>query len=477
MSHASPTIQAGASAPFPLTAHVAQFAVESRYEDLPDDVLVRGRVHMLDTLGLSLAGAVAPASEIMRDYLSGLGALRTDAQVFGTAMRAPARFAALLNGLSIHMDDYDDTNPPAGPGRGGGVHASASILAAVLAIAEREKISGRDVVTAYHVGVEIAAKLNTAISQKHYDSGHHNTGTINGLGVAAAVCRLLGADVDTTARAMGLAASQASGLRENFGTMTKPFHAGHAAECGLVSAELAMRGFSAAPNILEAPRGFFAVGGGYDEAAMVGKLGAPWAIVDPGSWLKPFPCGALTHAAMSLMLDLVEEHRIAPDQIEKIAVKTNKRLVGVLLHGQPADGLQAKFSLPFGLAVIALRGKAGLGEFTDEVVAVPEVKAMIGKVEHTAYETAGPDYRDVTSFLEVMLKDGQVIAGRVDFGKGSPSRPMTYEDVSRKVRDCADYVGWPGEKTKRLIALVQSIESLQDLGPLVETLARTPATE
>ncbi|MEX2642379.1 MAG: MmgE/PrpD family protein, partial [Acetobacterales bacterium] len=418
-----------------LTRHVAEFVVATRAGDLPTEVVELGKTHILDALGLSLSGMATAAGEILSRYVADQGCTGGGASVLGTGLKTIPRFAAFANGTCMHMDDFDDTNPPAVAGRNGGVHATVSALAGALAIAERDGRSGQDLLTAVMVGTEVTAKLNHASSPRHYESGFHATGTLNGFGTAAAVARLLGADAAAVQRSIGLAASQSSGLRENFGTMTKPFHAGHAAECGLVAADLVTRGFTAAENVLEAPRGFFsATGGAWDPAPIIGRMGNPWAIADPGTWLKPYPSGALNHPAMTLLSDLIAEHDIEPAQVKKVTVTTNRRFLNVLLHGQPSDGLQAKFSLPFCLAILILRRRAGLAEYTDEVVALPEVKEMIGRIEHVAYDDAKPDYTSVTTFLDIELADGRRIGGRADFGRGNPKRRMTFNEVAEKAR-------------------------------------------
>jgi 2-methylcitrate dehydratase PrpD len=458
---------------FPLTAHIAAFAAAARFEDLPEEVVEAGRTHMLDTLGLGLSGAAAPTSHIIRKYLLGLGGATGESRVLGSDMRVVPRFAAFANATAMHVDDFDDTNVPAATGWAGGVHASVSVLAAALAVAEREGASGAELTVAYHVGTEIVAKLNSAMAPQHYENGFHTTGTLNGFGAAAATGRLMRADASAIARAFGLAASQSSGLRVNFGTMAKPFHAGHAAECGVVAAELAALGFTAAENILEADQGFFlASAGGYDESAIIDRLGQPWALIDPGSWLKPFPSGAVSHPGMTLMVDLAAKHDLQPSQIAKVKVITNKRFMSVLAFKRPADATQAKFSLPFGLAAILLRGRAGLAEYTDAFVKAPETQAMIARIEHLAYEQPEAGYSNATTLIEIEMKDGRIIRGRADYGRGSPRRRMSFDDVAEKFRGCADYVEWPRERIENTIRFVRELEKLPDIRVVTAALAR-----
>jgi 2-methylcitrate dehydratase PrpD len=273
---------------------------------------------------------------------------------------------------------------------------------------------------------------------------------------------------------LGIAGSLSAGLRENFGTMMKPFHAGRAAESGVIAAEFAALGFTATPQILEAPRGFFrAAGGGYDEGAIHGNLGNPWTFANPGVSIKPHPSGSLTHPGMTLMLSLIKQHGIRPDQVERVKVGTNQNMPNALIHHQPRTELQAKFSMEFCMAILLLERKASLPEFTDEVVNRPDVQAMIKKVDfgvHPDAEAAG--YDKMTTIIEIALKDGRRISGRADFGKGSPANPMSYEEVADKFRECAAFSRWPRDRAERVIELVRGLEGLRDVRELTALLSR-----
>ena len=452
-----------------LTRHVAEFIVNTKYTDLPGDVIELGKKSILDGLGLALAGSVAKTGVLTREYLQSLGLSHSDSTVAGSPMKLPARFAAYANGIGIHADDYDDTQLAVAKDRVYGLltHPTAPCLSAALAVAEAGGMAGRQMTLAYHVGVEVECKIAEAIAPRHYEDGFHSTGTCGTLASAAAAVKLHGADASTCARALGIAASESAGLRENFGTMTKPFHAGRAAESGIVAADLALLGWTASDQILEAPRGFFhAAGGGFDPAAIT--LGRPWTFASPGVSIKPFPSGSLTHPAMTELLRLIRENKITAGQVESMSVGTNRNMPNALIHHQPKDSLQAKFSMEFCMAALLLYGRAGLNEFTDEVVNRPEVQAMIQRVHfgvHPEAEKAG--YNKMTSIIELRLKDGRTISGRADFGKGSPAYPMSYDDVAEKFEDCARFAKWPADKAK---AIVQSVRKLEEI-PNVRTLA------
>jgi 2-methylcitrate dehydratase PrpD len=465
------------SSPASLTDEVAAFVVGTGARDVPPDVAHLGKRSVLDGLGLALAGAASRTSEIARRYLSGLGlASPSGSTVIGDALRVPARFAAFANGLAIHADDYDDTQLAVQKDRVYGLltHPTAPALPAVLALAERDRRSGRDVMTAYQVGVEVECKVAEAILPRHYQHGFHTTGTVGTIGAAAGAARLLGLDREATRRALALGATQAAGLRENFGTMTKPFHAGHAAEGGVVAAELAALGFTASPVALEADRGFFrAAGGGFAVDQIAGKLGKPWTFHSPGVSIKPHPSGSLTHPGMAVMMDLVRRHDLRPERVKRVSVGTNHNMPNALIHHRPTNELQAKFSMEFCMAILLLERKAGLEQFTDEVVNRPDVQAMIAKVSfgmHPEAEAAGFD--KMTTLVEVELVDGTVVEGRADFGKGSPANPMTDEELSEKFRQCAAWGGLARDAAERVLGLAWRIDDLADVGELTKVLRK-----
>jgi 2-methylcitrate dehydratase PrpD len=470
---AEPVAAASQQAP-EVTRYVSEFIVHTSYQDLPDDVIALGKKSILDGFGLALAGSASTLAPLLRRYLAALGPCAQDSLVIGTALSTPARFAAFANGTFIHADDYDDTQLAAAADRVYGLltHPTVAVLPPAFALCQAGKRSGKDLVTAYHVGVEVECKIAEAIAPRHYNDGFHSTGTVGSFGSAAACARLRGLDTANTAFALGIAAAEAGGLRENFGSMTKPFQAGHAAEAGVVAADLAALGWSAASNILEAQYGFFhAAGGGFDPAAIMGRLGKPWAFESPGVSIKPFPSGSLTHPAMGEMLRLIRLHDLKPAEVEKIDVGGNSRMVTTLLHHHPATGLQAKFSMEFGIAILTLERKAGLAEYTDAIVQRPDVQEMIRRVNfYIDPEAEQAGFDKMTSLLRIHLKDRRVISGRAQFAKGSPANPMSYEEVADKFLGCADFAKWPRPKALAIIKLVGELENAPDLGRLAAAL-------
>jgi 2-methylcitrate dehydratase PrpD len=458
-----------------LTAYVADFIVETDAADIPEAVAHLGKRSVLDGIGLAFAGAASETGRIIRRYLDTLSFSGNEGcTVIGGERRIPARFAAFANGVSIHADDYDDTQLAVAKDRVYGLltHPTAPALPAVLALAERAGASGRDLMVAYQIAVEVESKVAEAILPRHYQHGFHSTATCGAIGAGAGAARMLGLDQEKTRRALSLAASQAGGLRENFGTMTKPFHAGRAAESGVVAAGLATLGFTASPVGLEADRGFFrAAGGGYSAEAIDGKLGSPWTFASPGVSIKPHPSGSLTHPGMSVMLDLIHGHDIKPQRVKRVAVGTNHNMPNALIHHRPVNELQAKFSMEFCMAILLIERKAGLAQFTDEVVNRPDVQALIRKVDfgvHPEAEAAGFD--KMTTIIEVELDDGTTFNGRADFGKGSPANPMSDHELEQKFFECAEWGGVEAATARKIVDLVWKVEQLDDVRALTQLL-------
>jgi 2-methylcitrate dehydratase PrpD len=267
-----------------LTKYVADFIVNSKYADIPAEVLDLGKKSILDGFGLALAGSASTMGPLVRQYVQSLGSATEKASVIGTGIKAHPRFAAFANGVSIHADDFDDTQLAAAKDRIYGLltHPTVGVLPPAFAMCELARRSGKDLMLAYHMGVEVECKIAEAISPRHYDEGFHTTGTCGSLGSATACAKLRGLNELQTRYTLGIAATEGGGFRNNFGSMTKPFQAGHAAENGTLAADLAALGWTASDNILEAPLGFFqAEGGGFDPEAIVGRLGKPWALASP----------------------------------------------------------------------------------------------------------------------------------------------------------------------------------------------------
>lgn len=454
-----------------LTLEVAAFIHDAKMGDLPEMVLANGKKSILDGLGLALSGSVAKSGEFVRRHLDDIGAGNGTATVIGSNRKVPPRFAAFANGVGIHADDYDDTQLAVAKDRVYGLltHPTAPALPAALAMGETLGASGADVMLAYHLGVEVECKIAEAINPRHYQTGFHATATCGTFASASAAGRLSSLNVEQLQRALSIAGSQSAGLRENFGTMTKPFHAGRSSESGIVAVQFASYGWTATDKILEAPRGFFsAAGGGYDPNAIHGKLGNPWTFDSPGVSIKPHPSGSLTHPGMTEMLRLIRENGIRAEDVVSVRVGTNSNMPNALIHHRPQNELQAKFSMEFCMAILLIEGRAGLNEFTDETVLRPDVQAMIEKVDFMIDERAeAAGYHLMTTYIDIKLKDGRTISGKADFGKGSPANPMSYDEVAAKFLECAEFARWDMGKAKEVVGMVAEFEKLPDIRGLM----------
>jgi 2-methylcitrate dehydratase PrpD len=456
-------------APPAVTAEAAGFVAALRLEAIPPSAIARGKVHMLDALGLALAGARAESAAICRDHVAALGCTGP-ASVLGTAMRTAPRFAAFINGTAMHADNFDDTSPQESPQRNGGIHATAIVLPAALAVAEAQGLGGRALTEAFHAGMELACKLNFAIDQRHYMSGWHVTSTLGVFGAAAAAAKLHGMNDAGIARALAGAASRAAGLRANFGTMVEQTHSGAAAESGIVAADLAGRGLTGATDILEAEGGWFDAAGGVEPAVFRGRLGNPWVFDSPGMTIKPWPSGGMIHPAMTLLQELARRHRVDPAAVARLIVRPNAKIAAVLRHSRPSNGLQAKFSLPFCLAALLIDGRVGIDSFTDRMVARTDIQAMMARVEIEPYAKVEPGYSNLTTLLDIHLADATVLNGRADTALGGLDAPMSYADVTDKFLGCAAHAGWPEDRAKAAAAVVAEIESLADIRALTALL-------
>lgn len=461
-----------------LTRYVGEFILNTRYEEIPAEVIALGKKSILDGLGLAVAGAKAPSGPLVLEYLRGEGNCAGSYSVLGTSLKTSARSAAFANGVAMHAEDFDDTQLAGEPSRVYGLlcHPTSPVLPPTVVLTQPGRHSGRDFLLAYHLGVEVETKIAEAISPNHYIQGFHTTGTIGTFGSAAASARLLGLNLTETLRTLGIAGSEAAGVRENFGTMTKPFHAGRAAANGLFAAQLAKLGWTASEEILEAPLGFFHAAGGsyeYRPDLLLHKLGHPWTFAKPGVSIKPFPSGSLTHPAMGLMQELIRKNHLQPDEIEKVDIGVNSHNVKTLLYSDPHTGLEAKFSMQYCLAVLLVNhGQAGLAQYTTAAVQQPAVQAMVKRVHVYADARANAaGFDKMTSFLAIHLKDGRTLSGRVDFAKGSPANPMSYDEVAEKFYGCCEFAGWERSRARQVVGLVAKLETLPAASALTHLLA------
>lgn len=456
------------------TKAVADFIQHASITTIPVRAVEEAKRCLIDGLGVVLAGATVRGSAIVREYVA--GSRQAEATVLGpTPTRVSASHAALANGASGHAMDYDDTQLSDAPDRVFGLltHPTVPVLAASLALAERLDASGATFLEGFLTGFEVECKIAEAIHPEHYLRGFHSTGTVGTLGAAASAAKLLKLSPSQCTHALGIAASMSSGIRVNFGSMTKPLHAARAAENGIVAAELASRGFTAGDDPLDGQWGFFQVfGGGADVDRIVPALGRPFSIVQPGVSIKPYPCGSLGHPTMDAMLKAVTDHDIKPEQIAHVTVRAGSNILEPLRYKTAKTELEAKFCLPFMMAAIALRRRAGIREFTDEFVASAPVQAMMARVE-TAFDPAieARGFDRMRSVVEIDLTDGRrVVQPSDDRYRGGPDRPFTREELHDKFRDCASLI-LSLKQIDEALALIESIDRLDNVRHLVRALS------
>ena len=458
------------------TAAVADFIVETSLGDFSEALIAEGRRCVTDGVGVMLAGSADRCSGIVQEQIAAQGGHGEAAILGRSGFRAPAALAARANGTAGHAPDFDDTQLSNAPDRIFGLltHPTVAPLAAGLAMAEREDASGARLLEAFLVGFEVECKISEAIHPRHYQEGFHSTATVGALGATATAAKLAGLDRDQLEMALGIAASLASGIRLGFGTMTKPLHAGRAAENGILAVDLAARGFTSGRDALEAPWGFFRVfGGGFDPERL--NLGDPYTLLDPGVSVKLFPCGSLSHPSLAALLDLIRARDLAPGDIERITFRAGRNILNPLRYLDPQNALEAKFSVPFLLASAVLRRRVGIPEFNDDFVRSPEVVGMMRRVVvEFDPEIDARGYDRMRSAMDVRLRDGSELTIEADVYPGGPERPLTREELRQKFRDCAA-VTLPPDRIEGALAEVERVEQVPRVAELMAALTSAPA--
>src|SRR5256712_3328051 len=410
-------------------ARLAEFVVKTSLEACPSEAVGRVRRAALDTLGVMLAGATEPVARIVRRVVRAEGAI-TLATVVGTTLKTSPGWAALANGAAGHAHDFDDTNfallgHPSGP-----------LLSTALAAAEAEMADGRALVLGYVVGFAVDVALGTALNPAHYTRGWHTASSIGTLGCTAAAARIMGLDVVQTRNALAIAASHASGLKENFGSMPKPYHAGHAARNGILAAQLAREGLTASESALEGKQGYVAAFGGARrlEPALDG-LGRVWQLLASGIAVKPYPSCALTHSAIDSLLELRAAHGLGPRHGTAVEVAVNRVVPDVLAHTRPTTALERKFSIQFCAAAALAEGRVDLRSFEDGEVRNHAVRDLMERIT-VIVDPALPDElaRHAWSRVTVRVRDGRTLTAGPRGARGHPDTPLDPDALRAKFR-------------------------------------------
>lgn len=463
-----------------LTAAAAAFAAKVGFGDLDGEVLHLSKRCLIDGLGVMLAGSEQPGMAALDAFIAAEGGAGQSRLLGAAARRVPASRAALWAGTAGHAMDWDDTQLAEGPGRPYGLlmHPTVPPLAAALAVSELvaqeegRPVDGRRFLTAFNAGFEVACKIAEAINPDHYMRGFHTSGTIGTFAAATTAAKLLGLDGNGIARALGVAASMAAGIRAGFGTMTKPLHVGRAAENGVTAALLVRNGFTANEEALDGKWGYLAVAGPGGEPALVrNRFGRPFTMVSPGISIKPYPSGVLTHPSMDALLFLLREENLAAADIARVTLHAGRNVLGPIRYRIAKTELEGKFSFAFLLAAIILRGRCGKAEFTDEFVASPECQAMQQRVE-TAFDQQIEDmgWERIRSRVVVETKDGRTLERWADENyRGSPHNPLSDGEVEAKFRDCAAGL-LDDRRVDTVLRSIWSCDTLADAGVLLGQL-------
>jgi 2-methylcitrate dehydratase PrpD len=418
----------------------------------------------LDTVGVALAGACEPAARSVQRVIAGDGV--RPCTVLGTSLRASAANAALANGTAAHALDYDDMCFVSL------AHPSAPLVPAALAAAEVSGAAGAALLDAYVVGFEIEGRLGMAMNPRHYQRGWHCTATLGTLGAAAAAARLFGLDVAQTRHALAIAASEASGLKENFGTMVKPLHAGLAARNGIVAAQLARAGLTASGAAIDGAQGLLAAMDSERPslAGIADDLGSRWEILDTGITVKLYPSCAGTHPTLDALLDLRRAHAFTADDVDAVEVGVDPIVPTILIHDRPSTGLEGKFSMPFCAAAAVVHGRVGIETFDLPSLEDAAVRALQSRVRMRVDPAIDPSATPLTqSRVSVHLRDGRVLTADANGARGYPDRPASDEELAAKFLSCAGAV-LPRERACAALVALREIGTHDGVAALMTLL-------
>jgi len=436
------------------TKALASYVVKNRWEDIPEDVRHEAKRALINVIGCAIGGSPHPAVTAAIRALSPFSGERT-ASIVGRPERLDPLHASLMNGISSHVEDYDDTTPK------NYSHTSSPVSSALLAYASANRVRGRDFVEAFILGFEAASRVGNVVYPAHYDVGWHMTGTIGVFGAAAGIGKLIGLNEQQMIWALGLAATQSAGLREMFGSMGKAFHPGRSAQNGYAAALLAQAGFTSGEHGIEGPRGFAHVlAATRDLSKITTRLGVDFDLRE--NTYKPFPCGIVNHPTIDGAIQIHDEHRPDPASIVAVRLRVAPLVLDLCNQQNITKGLQGKFSVYHGAAVGLVRGKGGLREYTDEAVNDPAIK----RVRELTTATGDPSVTEDQVHVEVELRDGRKFSKLVEQSLGNIHRPLTDKQLEEKFRDQAILV-LPAPEVESVIQLCWKIDQLDDVGELV----------
>jgi len=457
------------------TKQLSEFITQLKYNMLPKEVIDVTKNAFIDCFGVTLAGLNTTVGEKIIDYIKDLGG-NPRATVLGTKFKTSLPNAALANGVMAHALDYDDIIPNMAG------HPSCTIVPVLLVFGEDLGVSGEDLITAYVAGFEVGTRINLCIMDEHYHKGWHNTATVGSIAATAAAAKLLHLDIEEIQKAFGIVFSMAAGLKRNFGTMTKPLHAGKAARNGLEAAILAKKGFTARENLLEDHGGFYEVYCGKEKCdiqQITNNLNLnfldSYTIINPGIGFKKYPSCYGTHQAIDAMFFLMKEHSFTLEQINYVKCETSELFYSILPYERPKTGLEGKFSFQYCLARVLLDKRLGLAEFTDEKVCEVSVQKIMKKVKVGIHpELSGKkDIGFGFSVVTVQLKNGEDFLKKVITPSGEPTNPISQDELISKFVECANY-GMPrvNKDINYVVEQLKSLDQLNDIKKIIDVVAK-----
>jgi 2-methylcitrate dehydratase PrpD len=451
-----------------LIEQIAEKIVAIRYGDLPQEAVFWAKAAILDTVGVTLAGSREDCTRIVERVLAA-ESHGGDSLVFGSDRRVPPLVAALINGTAAHALDFDDVSNSLGG------HPSAPILPALFALADSQDCDGKAFIAAYVAGFETETRIARGVHFHHYEKGWHPTATLGVFGATAACCHLMRLAMAQTAQALAIAASFASGIKANFGTMTKPLHVGHTARDGLFAALLVRGGYTANNGAMEHPQGFLMVyngAGNFDAEAMLKDWGNPYDVVRPGPGFKQYPCCGSTHPPLDALLALRGEHAMPADKVVRIDSWTHPRRLAHTNRPDPKSGLDAKFSVQYCLARAALQGQIRLEDFEGNAHDDPSVRALMTRIHAAPHPDSGTASEEALGAeVRVTFANGEVIAKKVSAALGrGPDNPMPAGALAAKFVNCARRA-LPLTSVARLQQMLETLETAPSMKAIVAAIA------
>ncbi|MSP00813.1 MAG: MmgE/PrpD family protein [Acetobacteraceae bacterium] len=441
-----------------MTQAFARFLAAARFEDLPSAVRDEAARSLLNWMGVAVGGSRHEAVEIALAAVSPFAG-SPQATVFGRSERLDIMNAPLLNGISSHVFDFDDTDLTTA------VHPSAPVVPVLLALAEYRPVSGKDLINALVLGIEAECRIARVVSPGMQEIGWHATGTAGVFGAAVAAAKILGLDETRMSHAIGLAATQPVGIREMFGGMTKSFHPGRAAQNGLMAALLAEKGYTSSLDGIEAKRGWANVISTVQNFdALTGNLGTRYEI--SRNSYKPFACGLVVHPVIDGCIQLQNENKLTVDMIERIDLVIHPIVMELTSNRKPKNGLEGKFSVYYAAAIGIVAGRAGEAQFSNAQVTDPVVTGLRDRVE----TTVDPSLRQDQARVTIKLKDSRILERFVTHAVGSVDNPMTNARLDAKFLELSKGI-LPDDRARHLMELCRTAERLADTGDIARAAA------